>query len=481
MAVRIQEGAIQILMKEYKLSKNDIIVKQTTDGILFYLGENPTKISLNYKEEISPQQTKRNNIANSGENAVIDSVAVIETGKRPALNLYGKFPPQFDVLPTDSGFMVSYPDKIVLGKKLESKRNLSKGSIFSSFAYNDSSLVFSIKKDGVAPLFVSSIPFGVVVYFKDRQQLTANLIVLNNIQEDVSPQLVFVTDGKSKEQQNDDRFVLYVLGKNVNLRQSPSASAKIAGKAAFGEKLIATKKEGKWYAVTSGKSALSWIFEDLVGDSLQFSEANNLSRKEEQSKEEQNIVQIQVENKNNATNAKGNNDTQAAANTEADISVIKPAEKSVINVEDDNAHIVSIDDIKARNRPQKDDTPITNTPLDTNMNTDTDTLDVVTAEKNLYIYTKRGRDPFLPLDKSNFIREGLPNINNITLVGILYDTDDAIALFEERSGNSISSFSMKIGDPVVSGKLLRIDASKVIFLMRESTFSYTVEKELNVN
>jgi len=101
--------------------------------------------------------------------------------------------------------------------------------------------------------------------------------------------------------------------------------------------------------------------------------------------------------------------------------------------------------------------------------------------KKIYAYRKKGRDPFLPLDKSNFIREGLPNVNNITLVGILYDDTDALALFEERNGSDITSFTMKIGDPVFSGKLLRIEPSKVVFLLRESTFSYTVEKELNVN
>ncbi|MDR0303425.1 MAG: hypothetical protein LBH98_01460, partial [Chitinispirillales bacterium] len=102
--------------------------------------------------------------------------------------------------------------------------------------------------------------------------------------------------------------------------------------------------------------------------------------------------------------------------------------------------------------------------------------------KSVYAYQKSGRDPFLPLDKSSFIRDGLPNINNITLVGILYDVYDAIALFEEKKdNNTIISFSMKVGDPVVSGKLLRIEPNKVVFLMRESTFSYTVEKELITN
>jgi hypothetical protein len=69
----------------------------------------------------------------------------------------------------------------------------------------------------------------------------------------------------------------------------------------------------------------------------------------------------------------------------------------------------------------------------------------------------------------------------MTLVGILYDASGGLALFEERIGSEITAFSMKIGDPVVSGKLLRIEDGKAIFLLREANFSYTVIKELNVN
>lgn len=225
------------------------------------------------------------------------------------------------------------------------------------------------------------------------------------------------TQANLKKKQPDNIQTLYALGNIINLRQMPSTNSQIAGKCFFGEKLIATKKNGQWYAVKNRKGMPCWVSQSVVGDSARFEEVKMLKY---------NLSTVPIEE-----NINTENNTDSSFLTGTGVPVI------------DSIHAV--------------------------------------PKKNLYAYNKKGRDPFLPLDKSNFIREGLPNINNITLVGILYDSDDAIALFEEKKNNVITSFSMKIGDPVVSGKLLRIDPNKVIFLMRESNFSYTVEKELNIN
>lgn len=203
----------------------------------------------------------------------------------------------------------------------------------------------------------------------------------------------------------------------VNLRQLPSADAAITGKAKQGEKLTAAQKKEQWYQVKDKNGVFVWIHESVV------------SIQEPQSIEEYSTPVTPPTH----TPIKDSVKTEIADNT-------------VNNI--DTTAVVA----------------------------------VIEPKKNI-AYKRKGRDPFLPLDKSNFIREGLLNINdvNIELVGILYDAEDAIALFEERRDKEIISFAMKVGDPVVSGKLLKIEQNRVVFLLRETDFSYTVEKELNVN
>ncbi|MCL1945630.1 MAG: hypothetical protein FWF51_00555 [Chitinivibrionia bacterium] len=218
---------------------------------------------------------------------------------------------------------------------------------------------------------------------------------------------------------------LFVLKNSANLRKSPSMKSELSGKAILGQKFLATNKSGEWYAVKDN-GVDCWIHESVVGDSVQFAAFKNpaarMPKDEHGAIVDEYIILME------------------------DTTVMKPLALVI-----DSTPVVGISKLPTA------------------------------IPKKIYAYRRKGRDPFLPLDKSDFIREGLPNVNNVTLVGILYDDKDALALFEERVGTDITSFTMRIGDPVVSGKLLRIEPNKVVFLLRESTFSYTVEKELNVN
>jgi len=233
--------------------------------------------------------------------------------------------------------------------------------------------------------------------------------------------VVFAEGERVPSQRNP--LPLIVRVNTANLRQLPSADAEIAGKSLQGEVLSATRKEGQWYAVRNRNGVQSWIHETLVT--------------------------IAEENK-----VEGTAQNPVVKTNEHIVPIVPVVPATVNNIPQAEAEIEVVE--------VQDTVP-------------------APAPKVVFAYNRKGRDPFLPLDRTSFIREGLPNINDLTLVGILYDPQDGLALFEERRNNEIIAFSMKIGDPVVSGKLLRIESNKVVFLLREATFSYTVEMELNFN
>jgi uncharacterized protein YraI len=91
-------------------------------------------------------------------------------------------------------------------------------------------------------------------------------------------------------------------------------------------------------------------------------------------------------------------------------------------------------------------------------------------------YQGTGRDPFLPLVSSSVSKDGLPRIENLSLVGILYDDADRIALCEDRI-NGNQPFSFRESDPVDKGKILKIYRDKVVFLITEFgvSRSFTLE------
>jgi len=225
---------------------------------------------------------------------------------------------------------------------------------------------------------------------------------------------------------------LVVTANSVNLRKLPSANAELVGKSKRNEKFVATQKYGQWYQVKTSDGIQAWIHESVVSVNTE------------------NVKKVQTP---------GN-----------------------------NSSIHEYEDISSKDKIKTDSVKTANAKLAVKDNVKNVDDTIVTPElKKVITYKRKGRDPFLPLDKSDFLREGLPNINNITLVGILYDSQDAIALLEEERMNEQTrrketfSFSLKIGDPIFSGKLLKIEPNKAVFLMREATFSYTVEKELIVN
>jgi hypothetical protein len=96
-----------------------------------------------------------------------------------------------------------------------------------------------------------------------------------------------------------------------------------------------------------------------------------------------------------------------------------------------------------------------------------------------YIYTSLGRrDPFGSLLNGEFMGDGEPglvDVGNLKLVGIAWDQADRFAMVEDPRG---FGYALREGDPVRSGKVLRINRTAVTFLQSMGGESNTITIEL---
>ncbi|HLV32251.1 MAG TPA: SH3 domain-containing protein [Chitinispirillaceae bacterium] len=93
-------------------------------------------------------------------------------------------------------------------------------------------------------------------------------------------------------------------------------------------------------------------------------------------------------------------------------------------------------------------------------------------------YKGIGRDPFVPLVSDTISENGIPFLENLRLVGILYDKNDRIALFEDFK-NRNRPFALRKNDRVNNGKVLKIYRDKVVFLLTEFGVSRSITMSLS--
>jgi hypothetical protein len=101
------------------------------------------------------------------------------------------------------------------------------------------------------------------------------------------------------------------------------------------------------------------------------------------------------------------------------------------------------------------------------------------ARRRTIRYRRFGRDPFVPLDIVRVTGgdSALADAENLTLVGIVYDDEERIALLEDTE-NDGKAYALMEGDRVRRGSLFRIMRKRVIFLLNEDGISYTHDLEL---
>ncbi|NLL13300.1 MAG: hypothetical protein GX267_07845 [Fibrobacter sp.] len=97
--------------------------------------------------------------------------------------------------------------------------------------------------------------------------------------------------------------------------------------------------------------------------------------------------------------------------------------------------------------------------------------------KNMIRYNRKGRDPFLPYISSVESDLGLPFVENLRLVGILYDNRDRIGLLEDKKNNN-RPFTLREEDRVEKGKVLKIYRDRIVFLITEYGISRSVTLRL---
>jgi hypothetical protein len=100
--------------------------------------------------------------------------------------------------------------------------------------------------------------------------------------------------------------------------------------------------------------------------------------------------------------------------------------------------------------------------------------------KNMIRYHRKGRDPFLPYISSVESDLGLPLVENLRLVGILYDNRDRIGLLEDKK-NDNRPFTLREEDRVERGKVLKIYRDRIVFLITEYGISRSVTLRLTNN
>ncbi len=85
---------------------------------------------------------------------------------------------------------------------------------------------------------------------------------------------------------------------------------------------------------------------------------------------------------------------------------------------------------------------------------------------NVIRYTQKGRDPFIPLLRDSLLQRGKASIEQLSLVGVLIDGREKVALFEDR-GRKNFAVTLRESDAVENGKLLKIFPDRVVFLLTE--------------
>ncbi len=99
--------------------------------------------------------------------------------------------------------------------------------------------------------------------------------------------------------------------------------------------------------------------------------------------------------------------------------------------------------------------------------------------RSVVFYDDMGRrDPFAPLVKgqrSGFLTEQLPSVENLRLVGVLRDDRESMALLENMEGYG---YVMRAGDRVENGAVMAIQENRVLFRVEDYGWSHVVALQL---
>jgi Bacterial SH3 domain len=267
---------------------------------------------------------------------------------------------------------------------------------------------------------------------------------------------------------------LVVANNDAGLRSNPSAGNNVIARLPVGTVTTLVQKKQEWTKVRAGDTT-GWVASSMVVDSARASRAmldkidkavkarlaqqkaaeektaREIAAKEKAEQEKlakQKLAADREAQKKSALAAK------AAARDSASRSAQKKAalEAKAVSVRDSGVQYATAVQESVQTQAAKN----------------------ITARKQVE-YHVYGRDPFLPLTGDEDTK--VKNVKDLTLVGILYDQADRIALFETPKGNE-KAVALRENDPVQNGYVLRIQPDKVLFLLNELGISRTYALKL---
>ncbi|MDO5576063.1 MAG: SH3 domain-containing protein [Fibrobacter sp.] len=144
-----------------------------------------------------------------------------------------------------------------------------------------------------------------------------------------------------------------------------------------------------------------------------------------------------------------------------------------------NSLLVSNNAVASAEAEKKPEIPLVNEPGDNVRKVSLQLPEKTEPEEEYKIkYRGSGRDPFVPLINDTISESGMPLIENLRLVGILFGNDEKIALLEDLKTNN-RPFALREEDKVDNGKLLKIYKNKIVFLITEFGISRSLTMNLS--
>jgi hypothetical protein len=242
---------------------------------------------------------------------------------------------------------------------------------------------------------------------------------------------------------------VFVTKNNVNLRKGPSATDSIVAKLAFGMTCLQTDTKPGWVKVKVSEGE-GWIASAMVVDSAK---ATKELLQKISSEQKRLLAQKQAAEKKSLAEA----EKKKILGEEQ----LKQAGKKQ----------QAEDDALAKKAMKRDSIMHYMTVVQDSME-----KAKKASEKKLVEYHIYGRDPFVPLSQQN--DSLIASIDELKLVGILFDDVDRLALCESKQDKS-RSFVFRENDPIQSGYVLRILPDKVMFLINELGISRTYALKLS--
>ncbi len=234
-----------------------------------------------------------------------------------------------------------------------------------------------------------------------------------------------------------------VVNDRVNVRSEPStpSSENIIDCIPLGSKGNLLKKQTNWRYIHLDNGTVGWIYASMVVDSMLVSREKWEKIYNHEAKK--GTIQLAMEN----------------PSKESDIQATIPYE----NKND-----------KSGSSGTANDNPFTQSAEE-----DIDSGKEFNNSKGIVKYRILGRDPYLPLNECDFLQSELLDVENSTLVGILYDEKDRIALLEDNNGEG-EAYAFREKAHVKNGSVLKIKRNSVIFLLNEGDFSRTFTLRLKL-